>query len=235
MGTALQPPQLIVNSRMLYVDWIPADPDAVAKLVPEGLSPAAGRNVYMNQYVVDDVNQLSSAGAPDGFGAYAITYFGVDLEGLDAAEGTPGRWWTHYYNSSEPMRRYAAAHGVPVSGPAETTLELADGVLVATTTIDGAAIIRSTCATDVGTPQKAAGQLRYITRLDGQFISGRYPFVADLAERFEVTSIEFLEPSHPLHDLRPADPLTVTFGFYSPAISFCYPGGEGPLGSDHGR
>ncbi len=34
--------------------------------------------------------------------------------------------------------------------------------------------------------------------------------------------------------LRPADPLRVTFGFYSPSISFCYPGGEGPLGSEAG-
>ncbi len=29
--------------------------------------------------------------------------------------------------------------------------------------------------------------------------------------------------------LRPADPLQVTWGFYSPNASFCYPGGEGPL------
>ena len=36
------------------------------------------------------------------------------------------------------------------------------------------------------------------------------------------------------HALRPAEPLQVTFGFYSPSISFCYPGGEGPLGSAHG-
>jgi len=26
----------------------------------------------------------------------------------------------------------------------------------------------------------------------------------------------------------------VTFGFYSPSISFCYPGGEGRLGSADG-
>jgi hypothetical protein len=37
-----------------------------------------------------------------------------------------------------------------------------------------------------------------------------------------------------LQTLRPAEPLQVTFGFYSPSISFCYPGGEGPLGSEHG-
>jgi hypothetical protein len=37
-----------------------------------------------------------------------------------------------------------------------------------------------------------------------------------------------------VHVLRPAEPLHVMSGFYSPSISFCYPGGEGPLGSSHG-
>jgi hypothetical protein len=38
-----------------------------------------------------------------------------------------------------------------------------------------------------------------------------------------------LAPGHPVYALRPADPLEVTWGFYSPKASFCYPGGEGPL------
>ncbi len=44
-----------------------------------------------------------------------------------------------------------------------------------------------------------------------------------------MTGFEFLEPDHPVSALRPADPLQVTWGFYSPSASFCYPGGEGPL------
>ena len=57
----------------------------------------------------------------------------------------------------------------------------------------------------------------------------------DAAETFEVESVEFLGAGpESLQALRPADPLQVTFGFYSPSISFCYPGGEGPLGSEHG-
>jgi hypothetical protein len=67
--------------------------------------------------------------------------------------------------------------------------------------------------------------------VDGGLVSGRYPFVGDFAERFEATSVEFLDPAHPVHPLRPREPLTTTFGFYSPSISFCYPGGEGPLGT----
>lgn len=234
MGTALHPPQLIVDARMVYLVWLPADPDSVAKLVPEALTPAADRAVYLNQYVVDDDTQISNAGHADAFGSYSITYLGADLAGLDASDEIPGRWWTHYYNSSEPMRRYASAHGIPVGGAAETTLELSGGIVEATTTIDGAPIIRTRCRTEVGTPERATGQLRYITALDGALMSGRYAFVASLAEHFEVLSVEFLDPTHPVYQLRPADPLAITFGFYSPGISFCYPGGEGPLGGTHG-
>ena len=226
-------PQLITDARMLYLVWKPADPDAAAALVPDGLTPVDGSLCYMNQYVVDDESQISSAGEPNSFGAYSLTYLGLDLAGLDTEAGVPARWWTHYMNSSVAMNRYAAAHGVPVS-EGRTDLDLEGGTLTATTVVDGNPIIRTVCDVVVGDPARGTGQLRYITRVDGEMVSGRYPFVADFAAEFEVVSLEFLDSGHPTWDLRPADPLEVTFGFYSPAISFCYPGGEGPLGSAHG-
>jgi hypothetical protein len=131
------------------------------------------------------------------------------------------------------MIDYAARRGVP-AGEGSTTLELGGGKLVATTSAGGTPIIRSTASVEVGTPIGATGQLRYITKVGDELTSGRYPFVAKVAESFSVDSIEFLDPSHPVYALRPADPLEITFGFYSPAITFCYPGGEGPLGSEHG-
>ena len=70
--------------------------------------------------------------------------------------------------------------------------------------------------------------------MDGEVHSGRYPFVMDSAETFEVDTVEFVGSLPSLEALRPAEPLQVTFGFFSPSISFCYPGGEGPLGSRHG-
>lgn len=232
--TALHPPQLITGSRTLYLVWIPADPAAVEKLVPADLEPAADRSCYINQYVVEGPDQTSSTGSAESFGAYSLTYLGANLAGFDTEDGVPGRWWTHYYNSSDVMRRYAEAHGVPVGEPGETTLELDGDRLVATTSTDGRPVIRTTARVVPGTPQRATGQLRYITRRDGEFISGRYPFVADLAEEFEVLSFEFLDKEHATYQLRPADPLNVTFGFYAPSMAFCYPGGEGPLGSEHG-
>jgi hypothetical protein len=223
-------PQLITDARMLYLVWLPEDPSAAAALVPDDLTAAEGSPVYINQYVVDDAGQTSNAASPDGFGAYSLTYLGVDLAGLDTEDGTPGRWWTHYLNSSPNMNRYAADRGVP-AGSGRTTLELDHDTLVATTFVDDAPIIRTTARVEVGAPQRATGQLRYITRVEGELVSGRYPFVGDFAETFEVTSVEFLDPAHPVHALRPREPLTTTFGFYSPSISFCYPGGEGPLGT----
>ena len=223
-------PQLITDARMLYLVWLPEDPAAAAALVPDELTAAEGSPVYINQYVVDDAGQTSNAASPDGFGAYSLTYLGVDLAGLDIEAGTPGRWWTHYLNSSPNMNRYAADRGVPV-GSGRTTLELDGDTLVATTFGDDTPIIRTTARVTVGTPQRTTGQLRYITRVDGELVSGRYPFVGDFAETFEATSVEFLDPAHGVHALRPREPLTTTFGFYSPSISFCYPGGEGPLGT----
>lgn len=234
MGTSLHPPQVIVGARGLYLVWLPADPDAVAKLVPEGLTPAAECPVYINQYRVDDSAQTSSHGQPDAFGSYSLTYLGADLAGLDAAPEVPGRWWTQYYNSSEPMTRYAEAHGVPALPGGETNIDIDGSRLVVTTVVDGTPIIRTTGTVEVGNPVRANGQLRYITRVGGEFTSGRYAFVADLAETFTVESLEFLEPNHPTYQLRPADPLTVTFSIFYTNMMFCYPGGEGPLNSVHG-
>src|SRR5207245_6438650 len=136
---ALHAPQLIVGARMLYLVWLPEDSAAAAALVPDELTAAQGSPVFMNQYVVDDARQTSSAAAEDGFGAYSLTYLGIDLAGLDAEDGTPGRWWTHYLDSSPNMIRYAAEHGVP-AGAGRTELDLSGGRLVATTLVGDAPI-----------------------------------------------------------------------------------------------
>jgi hypothetical protein len=230
----LHAPQLITAARMLYAVWLPADTAAAAALVPEELTARDGSPVFINQYIVDDALQTSGAAHPGGFGAYSLTYLGVELAGLDTEDGTPGRWWTHYLDSSPSMITYALAHGVPATS-GRTELELSDSQLVATTWGEGGQeLIRTTARVEVGTPFTGNGQLRYITRVGGGLVSGRYPFVMQGAETFAVESVEFLDVTHPVYALRPADPLTITFGFYSPAISFCYPGGEGPLGSEAG-
>ena len=219
----LHAPQLVTNSRMLYFTWVPADPDAVRRLVPSQLELADNSQCFINQYVVDTTEQTS------GFEKYSLTYAGADLKGHDTPDGAiPGRWWTHYFNSNAEMREYAAERGVPAQ-PGETTLEISDGVLTATTSADGTPIIRTTATVGDNIAVDGRGQLKYVTDVNGTLTAGLYPFVAGLVEGWEVTSFEFLDAGHPVNDLRPADPLQVTWGFYSPSASFCYPGGEGPL------
>ena len=216
------PPQLITNARMFYVSWVPADPAAAAALLPAGLTPADDKAIFLNQYCVDADEQTSH------FGAYSLTYMGLDLAGLDLADGTPGRFWTHYYNSNDVMRAYAANAGIP-AGAGRTVLGLNGDTLVATTEADGVPVIRSEVTAGSEIAEVSRGHLRYIIEKDGTLESGRYAYVGDMVAPFEVRSIEFLAEDHPTWALRPASPLEITFGFYSPRASFCYPGGVEPL------
>ena len=127
------------------------------------------------------------------------------------------------------MRDYAAKRGVPaVAG--RTTLDL-DGDQATATTYDAddRPIIRSRARVGAGLAETARGHLRYITAVDGRLMSGNYAFVGEISDGFELLSLEFPAADHSCHALRPATPLEVTFGFYGPRVSFCYPGGDGPL------
>ncbi|MEH1098985.1 hypothetical protein [Micromonospora sp. CPCC 205561] len=220
-GAVLDPaaPQLVVNSRALHFGWLPADADAVAALPPPGLRPSPDRLVFLNQYVVDDESQTS------GFGAYSLTYLGVALAGVDAPGGvSPGGWWTHYVTCSDRVRAYAAARGAPVSA-GRTRIEHHDGQITAETEIDGVPLIRARCQVGDTGQSVSSGHHRYFTARDGQLLSSVYPYVAEPVSPFVIESVEFLEPEHPIYALRPENPLTIGFGFYSPRASFAYPGG----------
>ena len=221
MSSHLVAPQMVINSRMLYFGWIPENPDALRRVLPPGLRPIDNAQVFMNQYVVDSAEQTS------GFGAYSLTYAGLDLDRTAPDGATPSRWWTHYFNSSPDMREYVMARGVPATA-GKTTIELSGGVIVATTYSGDTPVIRSTAT--IGTPAvTASGQLSYITDIGGRLVDGIYPWIATLVDPWEVTSLEFLDPDSSVYALRPRSPLEVTWGFYSPNASFCYPGGEFPL------
>ncbi|MDM4718361.1 hypothetical protein QTQ03_01695 [Micromonospora sp. WMMA1363] len=212
-------PQLVVNSRTLYFSWLPADPDAVSALVPAGLRPRPDRQVFMNQYVVDDASQTS------GFGAYSLTYLGVSLVGVDAPGGeSPGGWWTHYVASSDRVREYAAARGAP-AGRGRTTIGSDGGFLVAETEIDGVPVIRARCEVGDAGRTVSSGHHRYFTARGGRLLNAVYPYVAEPVTPFVIESVEFLAPAHPIYALRPENPLTIAFGFYAPRASFAYPGG----------
>lgn len=218
----LAAPQLVINSRMNYSSWIPADPKAAAALLPQRLSPAANGAIYMNQYVVDQEEQTS------GFGAYSLTYLGLDLAGITAPDGvTPGRFFTHYFNSSEIMREYVTERGVPAS-PGKTTVEVHAHELEATTFVDGVAIIRTRARIGKKIGAVARGHLLYLTQLDGKILGGNYAYIGELVDPYELQSVEFLAKDHPVWALRPAQPLQPVTGssWFAPRDSFVYPGGE---------
>jgi len=226
MSSKLAAPQMVTDSRMLYTSWIPADPEAAARYLPGALKPAANGAIYMNQYVVDTAEQTT------GFGAYSLTYLGLDVADHAAPDGvTPGRFFTHYFNSSEVVRQYARERGVPAT-PGSTTLEKDGNVVTATTFIDGRPVIRTRAEVGEAADFFLAGHLRYITRVGSRLISGNYPYIGHLVSQFRVISIDFLDPTHPVYSLRPASPLQVVEGssFYAPRDSFVYPGGEIDMG-----
>jgi hypothetical protein len=216
-------PQLVIRSRMLYFTWIPEDKAAVRALVPAELELSDNAQCFINQYQVDSSDHTS------GFEPYSLTYAGLDVKGHDSPQGIPGRWWTHYINSNPDMTAYAAERGVPAQAGGETVLEISNGVLTATTAHNGKDLIRTTATVGDAVAAIGRGQLSYLTKVNGQLVRGLYPFVASMMDGWKVTSMEFLDPSHPIYALRPASPLEVTWGFYSPDAAFCYPGGEGPV------
>ena len=42
----LAAPQMVINSRMLYTSWMPADPEAAAALLPRGWSDAGRARLH---------------------------------------------------------------------------------------------------------------------------------------------------------------------------------------------
>lgn len=220
--SSLAAPQLVINSRMIYSSWVPAEPEKVAALLPRGLEPAANRAVYMNQYVVDSEEQTS------GFGAYSLTYLGIDLGNVTAPDGvTPGRFFTNYLNSSPVMRAYVLERGVPATA-GSTTVEVNGQELEATTSFEGVPIIRTRARVGTKIGVVARGHLTYVTRLDGKLIAGNYAYIGDLVDPFELQAVEFLAKDHPTWVMRPAQPLQVVTGssWFAPRDSFVYPGGE---------
>ena len=220
--STLAAPQLVINSRMIYSSWVPADPKAAAALLPKRLHPAASQAIYMNQYVVDSEEQTS------GFGAYSLTYLGLDLANLTAPDNVaPGRFFTHYFNSSAVMREYVIERGVPAS-PGRTTVEVHGHDLVATTFVDDRPIIRTRAHVGHKIGTVARGHLTYVTQLDGKLIAGISAYIGDLVDPFELKSVEFLDKDHPVWAIRPAQPFQPVTGscWFAPRDSFVYPGGE---------
>jgi hypothetical protein len=213
----LAAPQLVLNSRALYIGWLPADPASVAAMLPAGLRPHPDRTVVLHQRVVDDETQTS------GLGAHDLTHLAVALDGA-ATPGGAGAWWTHHVTSNERMLAQSRACGAPAY-PGRTSVEVRGGVLVAETELDGVPVVRVRCHVGETGHAVRSGHHRYLSRCHGDLVSCVYAYVAEPVTPFEIESVEFLEPDHPVYALRPANPLTIVCGYYAPRASFASPGG----------
>ncbi|MEQ4306253.1 hypothetical protein ABNF97_33550 [Plantactinospora sp. B6F1] len=211
------PPQLVVHCRMLHFGWVPADPEAAAGLVPPGLRLPENRPVFLHQYVVDDPAQTS------GLDSYSAAGIGLDL---DLPDSDPARWYTHHLSSIPLAQAQVTARGVP-TGAGRTTIEITGQALVAVTEVDGVTLIRTTARVGRNVSRVYRGHVRYLSRVGSQFVGATCPYIFEPVTPFEIESVEFLAPEHSVFLLRPANPLELMWGFYSPRASFALPGSEG--------
>lgn len=114
--------------------------------------------------------------------------------------------------------------GAPVMA-GTTRLEREGDVLTATTLLKDKPIIRTRTRVSSTYDRIISGQFRIISQVGRKFMSGRYPAIAQCADTATVLSVEFLNPRHPVYALRPKEPLEIEFCYYSPDITFAYPGG----------
>ena len=186
-----------------------------------GCAPDPDRQVFLNQYVVEDETQTS------GFGAYSLTYLGVSLAGVDA----PGR--AQRGRLVDPLRRVqpagprsTPARGAPRPSTAAPRIEVAGQALLAETEADGVPLIRARCRVGETGHVISSGHHRYFTRRDGQLLSSVYPFVAEPVAPFEIESVEFLRPRHPMLRAAPGEPAARSaWGTTRRVSSFAYPVG----------
>ncbi len=207
-----------------------AEPDALAEMLPPGLTPHPNNLVQMNMYAVE-------ADQTSGFGAFSLTYLTVEIADHDslAAEGTlpiPGRFFAYYWNSSPRVLAYAReGAGIPAL-PGVRRSNVTDGVLTSTLSVDDQDVITARASVTDTPAGTLGGHLNYyahrqIPRPEGgtaalsELIELPLPFVVDLYEA-TVDDISFSFPEgHPAARLTPVTPLNTPSVLYGD-VTFTY-------------
>jgi hypothetical protein len=151
-------PQLIKDARMIIVGY-KAQPEALAAVLPPGLTPHPNNMVQMNMYEL-------SADQSSGFGDFSLTYLTVEIDGHDswAAEGAvpiPGRFFAYYWNSSPRMISYAReAAGIPAQHGVRRS-QVADGKLTSTLHVGDRPVITATASVTDNPQGTLGGHLNY--------------------------------------------------------------------------
>lgn len=226
VSTSPPGPQLVTDAWM-FITAYKADPGALKELLPPGLEPNPENQVVMNMYTVPDANQTS------GFGKYTLTYLTVELKDNDSyvrdSDITyPGRYFVHYFNSSQLMRDYTKIIGIPAE-EGVTTTKVKRGKLKATLNLDGEPVIVSTAKVGKKLGGFGGGHLNYFGHISAessptgknQIVKYPIPWNGGTVDISNV-KIEFNVPEdHPLYKIRPISE-SPTWAIWTKG-SFVYP------------
>ena len=204
--SSLPGPQLVTDAWM-FIAAYKADPETLKSMLPIGLKPHPNNHIVINMYTVPDKNQTS------GFGAYTLTYLTIEIDGddsyvMDSDITYPGRYFVQYYNSSERMRKFTKAAGIPAQ-EGMTTTEVKDGKLHTRLEVGGKTLIEATA--DVGSELGGfgGGHLNYFGFLNdtGQVVKYPIPWNGGSVSTANPKVMINAPEGHTLSKLKPlADP-----------------------------
>lgn len=222
-------PQLIKDASMLIVGY-KADPKVLKANLPSGLEPHPNGLVQMNMYQVEE-SQTS------GFGPIGLTYLTIEVDGHDslAQNGSlniPGRYFAHYWNSSNRMRMYAREFsGIPAL-PGTYSRKNEDGILNSTLLVDDQPMIEVSAKVGKDNIGMLSGHLNYYAHRQfplpqgggaalSELLEFPLPFIAELYDA-SVDSIKFsFDKSDPASQFKPIEPLAVESVLYG-KVTFTY-------------
>lgn len=209
-------PQMIVGSRVLSLGFVPGDPGAVAMLAPAGVRVHHERRAVLTHYVVDTSIQTS------GLGAHSATLIGIDLDGGVENDATvPPRMWVGAISSTTTAQNFFASRGIPTQ-LGTTTIEFRGDAVVGLCSLDDVPVVRTVAA--IGAPTVIeTGDRVYIRQTTSGIVEDPNPWIATIANAWELTSLEFTGTNGVFERLRPPDAPTAAWGLYSPNAAFCYP------------
>lgn len=180
------------NHVLVGVAW---DEATVQSMLPPGIRAVAGAPGIINIY---------QAARSYGLGTYSAAYMSVDVEGLDSADGTKGRWLLGgvYGPDENVAATLRETYGFPVRAGSSRTVNMGP-LRRATGTMNGETVV----TVDVrpsGQCQAGAGTINYPGQTaDGKLVVMQVPFVGDVCGA-EPVSVKIAAPAgDPMSRLQP--------------------------------
>lgn len=209
-------PQMIVGSRLLALGYVPADVGALSFLAPGGVRLHHEQRVVLTQYVVDTAVQTS------GLGAHSATLIGIDLDGgTTDDDAVPPRMSVGAIVSTTRAQDMFAARGIPTQ-IGRTTITFRGDAVVALTSIDDVPVVRTVAS--VGAPTIIeTGDRIYVRQTPRGVVEDTHPWIATIANAWQLTSLEFTGTTGAFERLRPPSAPIAAWGLYAPNAAFCYP------------